>query len=515
MRLRAGQHAPVLLHCEWNPRDPSSLAAAGTDSLARIWTVARSATSTAMGPDHAHGHVNGDAPSPSSPSFCRLIPESTPANAVITGLAWNRDGSAVAVAINNNDSSASISIWSAAGECMQQLNINEPPVIQLRWNPNNVGLLAIAPDNGGTAVTVYSGDVQLVYVLPDYVFDRPLDAAWISETEFLLCGRNIFLALHCTPTKVEVIRQFDTNPGDSFSRVLFDWRSRLVATISDGDGSEGDLDVCEDTRARHAPWAPEQYVCMLTTHLQLWDEDGQRLSIAAHSGSITAIQWQPLQCNTPDNERLIATAGDDNTIAIWNARAPDNPEKCRLSMNSPVLAISFTPDGAFLAGATADEVLIWKVGDYFMPRASWTRPPHPGWLSPRLKGDVEEEEDCHTLCWDASGQKLAYGVNSRVCGESVLMNELGSEPILTHRLANLAGRHQVQMTTTKARPTARIRILNLLTRLAGIHGLTALMQLCKQCGTPNQASGAVARCKRCCVTGVGPGDERPYYISEC
>lgn len=83
-------------------------------------------------------------------------------------------------------------------------------------------------------------------------------------------------------------------------------------------------------------------------------------------------------------------------------------------MESPIVSIAFTPDGAFIAGATAGRILIWKVGEqHTMPRASWSRSPHPGWLSPKASSEPEDEDE-HCLCWDADGQRLAYGANSRV-----------------------------------------------------------------------------------------------------
>ena len=94
---------------------------------------------------------------------------------------------------------------------------------------------------------------------------------------------------------------------------------------------------------------------------------------------------------------------------------PENKAKCTMTMGDPVVALAFTPDGAFIAGATVDRILIWKVGDHAVPRATWSRTPHPGWLSPRMNSEPDEE-DTHCLCWDASGHKLAYGANSRVSG---------------------------------------------------------------------------------------------------
>lgn len=127
------------------------------------------------------------------------------------------------------------------------------------------------------------------------------------------------------------------------------------------------------------------------------------------------MAWQPLPPASAgaDDERLIATGGDDCAILIWNARRPDTKAKCFLTMDQPIVRLAFTPDGAFIAGATSRQVLIWKVDNHAMPRASWNRPPHPGWLTPKGSSESDEEDE-HCLCWDVSGQKLAYGSNSRV-----------------------------------------------------------------------------------------------------
>jgi len=82
-------------------------------------------------------------------------------------------------------------------------------------------------------------------------------------------------------------------------------------------------------------------------------------------------------------------------------------------MDLGVVALAFTPDGAFIAGATNDRVLIWKVGEANVPRACWIRGSEQGWQTPK-SNDSELVEDQHCLSWDANGQKLAYGVNSLV-----------------------------------------------------------------------------------------------------
>jgi hypothetical protein len=92
----------------------------------------------------------------------------------------------------------------------------------------------------------------------------------------------------------------------------------------------------------------------------------------------------------------------------------DSKSKSSMTMGSAVVALSFTPDGAFIAGGTNEQVFIWKVDDVHLPRATWTRGDEVGWRTPQSP-DSSTDEDQFSLCWDANGQKLAYGVNSRVC----------------------------------------------------------------------------------------------------
>jgi len=115
-----------------------------------------------------------------------------------------------------------------------------------------------------------------------------------------------------------------------------------------------------------------------------------------------------------DSERLLASAGEDGAISIWNAKSLETKSKCSMTMGNGVVGLVFSPDGAFIAGATSDQTLIWKVEDVNIPRASWSRGSEKGWQTPRSQ-DSLEIEDQHTLCWSSDSQTLAYGVNSLVC----------------------------------------------------------------------------------------------------
>jgi len=147
--------------------------------------------------------------------------------------------------------------------------------------------------------------------------------------------------------------------------------------------------------------------------IDVWDQQGQSHSFNAHQGVVTSLLWQPTESPSAigdESERLLASAGEDGAISIWNARSLETKSRSSMTMGSGVVALAFTPDGAFIAGATGQQILIWKVDDVSLPRASWIRGSEAGWQTPSSH-DSAAEEDQHSLCWDANGQKLAYGVN--------------------------------------------------------------------------------------------------------
>lgn len=231
-----GETAPILLQCEWNPRDPSMLAAAGTDALARIWTVSR-----VTGSDPPQDHV--------SPAGESLVDATElPKSVTVTALTWSSDGEKIALATDYGPGSR-VKVCSRELETIREFEALESPVIKLAWNPSNTVLLTLAPlssspDVNGAQIAVHeveSGDV-LTYKLEGHdMAQSPLDATWTSDSDLLVCGGDVLLSLHCGGTSLAPSRKFETRTEDSFRQVLFDWRSKLAATSSD----KGNLDVSE------------------------------------------------------------------------------------------------------------------------------------------------------------------------------------------------------------------------------------------------------------------------------
>jgi WD40 repeat protein len=222
---------PIVLQCEWNPQDPSLLAASGTDALARIWTLSRGAV-----PDtNSIDHVNGI-----SQPFRKLIDDDVPRNATITAMAWNVSGDAIALAIEIENKTR-ISILGIDGTNIYRIDGIEPPVIRLRWSPNNDYILGISPENGGTLLTVLSSSMaqSRSHVVEHNLLVDPLDAAWIDDVEFVLCGGDTLVSFRCTDQGIVQNRQFQTQREEAFTHVQFDPKTKLIATASD----KGQIDV--------------------------------------------------------------------------------------------------------------------------------------------------------------------------------------------------------------------------------------------------------------------------------
>lgn len=226
-------NAPTLLHCQWSPKDPSALAASGTGALARVWSVSRVPASDT---EPAQDHVASKA--------IPLVPAETSQNTIISQLAWASDGSTIAVVAETEGQAATVNVFASDGVLLQSFESPVEQVIKLSWNPSNTALLTISPstDDSSAVVAIHNATsgTSLSYSFPGHDLNAaPLDASWTSDAEFLVCGGDILMSLHCSDTSIAQVRKFETKADDSFRNVLFDWRSKLAATSSE----KGTLDV--------------------------------------------------------------------------------------------------------------------------------------------------------------------------------------------------------------------------------------------------------------------------------
>jgi transducin (beta)-like 1 len=225
---------PVVLICAWNPRDPTILAGAGTDKLARLWTISRGTAS------EAHGHVNGTRTPYQDLVDRNFTARSQDVNPTITALSWTSDGAAIALAYETEEDygvfSAKVAIWGADGSLIQEHPGFEPPIYCLQWNPSSTALLALIPDGESTMVTIFSTTTQrtATYVIPENTQRMPpLDALWTGDQQFLVCGGDLLVTFTWSDSTINRIRKFETREDHQLAKATYDRHSQLLATASE------------------------------------------------------------------------------------------------------------------------------------------------------------------------------------------------------------------------------------------------------------------------------------------
>lgn len=231
----------VVLQCEFNPRDPKVLAAAGSDALARMWTLSR-----------VKSDAESPADSPGKPQLMdvsNFLDDNAPSSSTISCMSWSSDGQYIALASEpTEESMAKVEFWSIDTSPINSFNGFDPPIICLKWNFANDACLAISQQDEGRgcllSVMCPSSTDCARFALPTHTLhDQLLDAAWISDDLFVICGGTILQTYHYAKGQNAIVeaKKFETNPADTLSKVVYDWHSQLLATASDS----GTIDVCQ------------------------------------------------------------------------------------------------------------------------------------------------------------------------------------------------------------------------------------------------------------------------------
>lgn len=247
---------PMLLHCSWNPQNPTMLAAAGTDALARIWTVPTPPPSEGADFNHTHSHVTG----PAAPASELILSNANlPADATVTAMAWNHEGDQIAVA-THSEGSARVTIYGLDSAVIQEWELGDSPVLRLKWNAEDSLIVTISPEGTRSLLSIFpvSGSSKSNHACHslDYEADRaPLDVEWCAETEFIVCGGSLLKSLRFVNDKIELSRKFETRDDDELAIVQFNNTFKLLATGSDN----GQLDVSSITFPLHLSVAVTKY----------------------------------------------------------------------------------------------------------------------------------------------------------------------------------------------------------------------------------------------------------------
>lgn len=173
----------------------------------------------------------------------------------------------------------------------------------------------------------------------------------------------------------ERLRVLEGN-GDRFTDVTFSPDGAVLAAAST-DGSiwlwQVETAAEPTVLSAHGDWisrldfSPDGKLLATASRdgtVRLWQVSNQQLvqTFSGHQGWVNVVQF------SPNGERL-ASGGEDATLRLWEVATGKNLQTRRVQVEAPALEgnrindLAFSPDGAFLVGASDQTLGIWSLAD--------------------------------------------------------------------------------------------------------------------------------------------------------
>ncbi|OAP58197.1 hypothetical protein AYL99_07287 [Fonsecaea erecta] len=389
-----------LTHLAWRPGNDQLLTAMG-DNVCGFWNAADRA-SDAIGP----------------PRFQELL--ETGDGKLVSAMAWEPNGELLAVA-TYSDHSGQIHLFDGQELSMlEALPASQRAITSLLWHRQGSRLLGVAPygsdttdpsQAGGSSILLWdlsrlSGLAEPSTVLvPEILVD--VDSAFFDGNG-IICAAGKNVVYYCRAfTDIGIEHKWISDPseGDSWTFIRCAWHGERDAILVAASAETGAL------------WMPAQNI----------------FKRGAHDSHITGLELRPRLASTFNIswKQEFATSSMDGTIKVWQYDGENNSitSVCKLIIGhgSPIMALSYSPDGFCLAGASYDAARVWNAEHSHNLMATW-KDEQSLWRGSQLKdddmmstggvsslnGDTIQTSSDHALKWDGQSKILAFGLGSQV-----------------------------------------------------------------------------------------------------
>jgi WD40 repeat protein len=382
----------------WRP-DDTSLLTGRSDTVCGLWRLPESSQSPPT-------------------TFQELIRIPPPTETCVTAIAWAPSGAMLAIALST-PTGGEVHVYDGSSfGLVEILSASQRIVMRLQWQRDSTRLVGVSRDastessimqwsiSAGGGMSQYPSTVTVPETLED------IDCA-MFENQAFVCASGGRVVYHLRAyAELEVEQKFWSNSAtenENWAFVKCAWQSANESLIVAASDESGRI------------WLPSR-----------------DLVHEAHHAPITGLQIRPRL--TKGRQALstseFATCSVDGTIKAFSYSDTHNSitTLCKLTLgySQPLKALSYSPDGFCLAGASYADLRIWNAEHRYNLMASW-QASASDWDGNAIKdrdlvsndgvtslnGDSTAVE--HSLSWDADSMRVAFSLASQVCIRRVSM----------------------------------------------------------------------------------------------